>query len=283
MHTFYGRRLSASRIAAVIAGYIAALSAVAFFGFPCWWMLTSSIKSQTDLMANPPLWSFTPTFENFSELFGPMKASGPLLNSIIVVGISTAVTVLFGTMAAYALARYPIKGKTHFALEVLSIRLLPPIVSVIPLYLLSKWLGIFDTHLVLILIYALAGLPFVVWIMRLFIQDLPKSVEEAALVDGCSRFGVLMRITMPLLLPGLATVTVIVFMFAWNEYLFASLLTSSTAKTLPVLAAATLKPKAIAWGASSAIGVVMSLPVVVIVLMTQRYLVRGLTFGAVKG
>jgi multiple sugar transport system permease protein len=119
--------------------------------------------------------------------------------------------------------------------------------------------------------------------MRVFIQEIPQSIEEAALIDGCSHFQAFWRITLPLLLPGLAATMVIVFMFAWNEFLLASILTSREAKTLPVIAANAIKPKAISFGLASAAGVLMSLPVVVLVLMMQRYLVRGLTLGAVKG
>jgi multiple sugar transport system permease protein len=271
------------RIGSVAAAYLLAALALAFFAFPCFWMLTASFKSADDASALPPAWLFTPTIENFRELFYEMDAASALLNSLVVVGISTCLAMIFGSMAAYALARFSIKGKTVLALEILMVRMLPPIVSVIPLYLLAKMLGIFDTYWILIAVYTLAGLPFVVWVMRVFTQDIPRSVEEAALIDGCSRLGVLFRVTMPLLLPGLAATMVIVFMFAWNEFLFASLLTSAKAKTLPVLAAATIKPKAIAWGVASAVGVVMSVPVIVLVLLMQRYLVRGLTFGAVKG
>jgi len=271
------------RIGSVAASYLLAAIALAFFAFPCFWMLTAAFKNPDDAAALPPAWLFTPTIENFRELFYEMDAANALVNSLVVVGISTCLAMIFGSMAAYALARFSIKGKTVLALEILMVRMLPPIVSVIPLYLLAKQLGIFDTYWILIAVYTLAGLPFVVWVMRVFTQDIPRSVEEAALIDGCSRLGVLFRVTMPLLLPGLAATMVIVFMFAWNEFLFASLLTSAKAKTLPVLAAATIKPKAIAWGVASAVGVVMSVPVIVLVLLMQRYLVRGLTFGAVKG
>ncbi|MGD9536358.1 MAG: carbohydrate ABC transporter permease [Alphaproteobacteria bacterium] len=271
------------RIGSIAASYLLAVIALAFFAFPCFWMLTAAFKKPDDAAALPPAWLFSPTIENFRELFYEMDAASALVNSLVVVGLSTCLAMIFGSMAAYALARFSIKGKTVLALEILMVRMLPPIVSVIPLYLLAKQLGIFDTYWILIAVYTLAGLPFVVWVMRVFTQDIPRSVEEAALIDGCSRIGVLFRVTMPLLLPGLAATMVIVFMFAWNEFLFASLLTSAKAKTLPVLAAATIKPKAIAWGVASAVGVVMSVPVIVLVLLMQRYLVRGLTFGAVKG
>jgi len=270
------------RINAAVA-YVLALLAVAFFALPLFWIALSSVKSDADVSAYPPVWFFEPTLANFRELFVKLNAWDALLNSVFIVCISTILAMMLGTMAAYALARFSIRGKESVALQVLSIRMMPSIVSVIPLFIIARELGVFDTPWLLIVIYALNGLPFVVWVMRVFIQDVPKSIEEAAMIDGCGRYEVFLRITLPLVVPGLAAVLVIIFMFSWNEYLFASMLTSSEAKTLPVVAANAIKPKAIAWGLSSAAAVVMSLPVIILVLSAQRYLVRGLTLGAVKG
>ncbi len=266
-----------------ITAYVLAIAAALFFAFPIYWMASSSFKSEMDISAFPPIWSFGPTLDNYRQLFNELNAWDALINSALIVGMSTCVAMAAGTMAAYALARFEIKGKEVLAFEILSIRMLPPIVSVIPMFIIARQMGIFDTPWLLTAAYALSGLPFVVWVMRVFIQDIPQSIEEAAMIDGCSRFETFWRVTLPLLLPGLAATMVIVFMFAWNEFLLASMLTSQEAKTLPVIAANAIKPKAIAWGLASAAGVVMSLPVVVLVLLMQRYLVRGLTLGAVKG
>ncbi len=260
-----------------------ALAATLFFLFPIFWMASSSFKSDSDVGTFPPVWIFTPSLHSYRQLFDEMGALDALVNSCFIVGISTCLAMISGTLAAYAMARFDIKGKNVLAFEILSIRMLPPIVSVIPLFIIAKQLGIFDTPWLLIAAYTLSGLPFVVWVMRVFIQEIPQSIEEAALIDGCSRYQAFWRVTLPLLLPGLAATMVIVFMFAWNEFLLASILTSREAKTLPVIAASAIKPKAISFGLASAAGVLMSLPVVVLVLMMQRYLVRGLTLGAVKG
>jgi multiple sugar transport system permease protein len=265
------------------AYYALAVAATLFFAFPVFWMATSSLKSDNDISTYPPIWMFTPTLHSFRQLFDELGAWQAMLNSAFIVGIATCLAMMAGTLAAYALARFNIRGKNIIAFEVLSIRMLPPMVSVIPLFMIAKALGIFDTPWLLIAVYTLNGLPFVVWVMRVFIQEIPQSIEEAALIDGCSRFECFWRVTLPLLLPGLAATMVIIFMFAWNEYLLASILTSSDAKTLPVIAANAIKPKAISWGLASAAGVLMSLPVVVLVLLMQKYLVRGLTLGAVKG
>ena len=266
-----------------MALWLLALVVTAFFAFPIVWMALSSLKSEVDVATYPPLWIFTPSLHSYHQLFDEMSALDALINSAVIVGIATCLAMIAGTLAAYAMARFDIAGKNVLAFEVLSIRMLPPIVSVIPLFILAKQLGIFDTPLLLIAVYTLSGLPFVVWVMRVFIQEIPQSIEEAALIDGCSRYQAFWRITLPLLLPGLAATMVIVFMFAWNEFLIASILTSRDAKTLPIIAASAIKPKAISFGLASAAGVLMSLPVVILVLMMQRYLVRGLTLGAVKG
>ena len=273
----------ARRMAGVAGGYLFALLATAFFGLPLLWIALSSLKSEADVTAYPPVWLFTPTFSNYEELFLDLNALDALINSAFIVCISTLLAMIMGTMAAYAIARFSFRGRENLALQLLSIRMMPPIVSVIPLFIIARNLGVFDTPWLLIAVYALNGLPFVVWVMRVFIQDVPRSIEEAAMIDGCGRYEILWRITLPLVLPGLAAVLVIVFMFSWNEYLLASMLTSSKARTLPVLAATAIKPKAISWGLASAAAVVMSLPVIVLVLSSQRYLVRGLTLGAVKG
>ena len=273
----------AKATAANLAAYAGALAVTAFFAFPLVWMVMSSLKSDNDIASYPPVWVFTPTFEHYRAFFVDLGGLHAFWNSALIVVVSTALAMVMGTMAAYALARFNVKNRESIALQVLSIRMMPAIVSVIPLFIIAKSLGVFDTPWLLIVIYTLNGLPFVVWVMRVFIQDIPRSIEEAAMIDGCGRYEVFVRIMVPLLLPGLAAVLVIIFMFSWNEYLFASMLTSRSAVTLPVLAANAIKPKAIAWGLSSAAGVVMSLPVVVLVLSAQRYLVRGLTLGAVKG
>lgn len=263
--------------------WLLALVVTLFFIFPVFWMFSSAFKSDEVSSQYPPVFTFTPTFENFGKLFSELDAGSAMINSMFIVSMATLLAMIAGTMAAYALARFSLSGKNALALEILSIRMLPPIVSVIPLFIIARFLGVFDTPWLLIAVYALTGLPFVVWIMRVFIQDIPQSVEEAAMIDGCGRIEAFWRVTLPLLLPGLAATMVIVFMFAWNEFLLASLLTSSEAKTLPVIAANAIKPKAIAFGLACAAGVVMSLPVIVLVLLMQRYLVQGLTLGAVKG
>jgi len=262
--------------------YLGILAIVLVFLFPFYWMVTAAFKLPADVTSFPPKWVFTPTLQNFVELL-EYDVIQALANSVIVVGLSTLAGLLIGTMAAYALARFDIKGRDSIALDILSIRMLPPIVTVIPLFVIAKKLGLLDTHFLLVAIYTLSALPFVVWVMRVFIEEIPRSIEEAALIDGCTRLGALFRVTVPMMLPGLAATVVIVSMFAWNEYLFASLLTSSTAKTLPVMASITVKPRAISWGVASAAGVIMSLPVIVVAFAAQKYLVRGITFGVVKG
>ena len=273
-----------SRTIQNFGAYSGAVGALVFFLFPVLYMVTAAFKTSTDFgRGSSAFFVFDVTLDHFENLFTELGAGSATLNSLVIVAISTFSALILGTLASFAFTHYSIRGKSALLLEILSIRMFPPIVSAIPFFLLSQELGIHDTHLILILVYTLIGLPLVVWVMNAFMGEVPRSVEEAALIDGCTHLQVLYRITLPLLLPGIAATVMVVVLFAWNEYLFASLLTSSTAKTLPVIAAQALKPKAIAWGLASAAGVFMSLPVVALALILQRYLVRGLTFGALKG
>src|SRR5262249_36595667 len=226
------RAVMARRAGGALLYYVLAIAVAALFALPLAWMVLSSLKSDSDVSAYPRVWHFEPTLASYRQFFVTLNAWHALLNSALIVCLSTLLAMILGTTAAYALARLAVKRKESIALQILSIRMMPAIVSVIPLFIIAHRLGVFDTPWLLIVIYALNGLPFVVWVMRVFIQDVPTSIEEAAMIDGCSRYEVFLRITLPLVVPGLVAVLVIIFMFSWNEYLFASMLTSSHAKTL---------------------------------------------------
>src|SRR5262245_15107607 len=207
-----GRPLGAKYILQNVGAFAAAIAATLFFAFPIYWMVTSSLKSELDVASYPPVWLFTPTLDEYRKLFSELGAWDALVNSVFIVGIATCLAMITGTLAAFALARFDINNKNVIAFEILSIRMLPPIVSVIPLFMIARFFGIFDTPWLLIAIYLLNGLPFVVWVMRVFIQEIPRSIEEAALIDGCSQLECFVRVTLPLLLPGLAATMVIIFM-----------------------------------------------------------------------
>jgi multiple sugar transport system permease protein len=252
------------------------------FVFPYIWMVISSFKTPADIIAIPPKLVFTPTLENFHKLITDFHVVPAIWNSVIVVLMATTVAVLLGVMAAYALARFNFRGKNALALDILAIRMVPPIATAIPVYVIALKSGLFNTYWALVLVNAVFNIPLVIWVLRVFIEELPASIEEAALVDGCSRWRVLWSISFPLILPGITAVTILTAIFVWNEFLFANILTGPETKTLPVVVALSIQPRGVAWGIAAAGGTLVSLPIVLLLMIIQRYLVRGLTFGVVK-
>jgi multiple sugar transport system permease protein len=213
------------------------------------------------------------------------NASKFWMNSIVVALASTFLTCIIGSMAAYALAKTYLAAKLRqgLILWILLIRIFPPVTTAIPYYIIIKNLGLSDTWFSLILTYVSYGLPFVIWLMLGFFQDLPADIEKAAIVDGCGMWQRFYRVVLPLTLPGLTVTAIFAFIASWNEFLYASILTSYNAKTLPVVISGYMSDKYLRWGEMSALGTMMIVPVMVFSALTQRYLVRGLTFGAVKG
>jgi multiple sugar transport system permease protein len=262
---------------------LAALSAL----LPVYWMVTISLKREVDQFAVPPRWLFfTPTLTHYADAFVERSFGQYLLTSAIVAVSSTLCALTLGTLCAYALARFrlPAKLNTRLALWILSTRMFPPIVTVIPLFLLMRDVRLLDTRLSLVIVYTAFNLPFVVWMMRGFFAEIPPELEEAARVDGDSRMGALRRVMLPLVAPGLAATAVFCLIISWNEFLFALALTQTdAAMTLPVGIAGRVTQYEIKWDVMSAAGVVAMIPILVFALAVQRYLVRGLSLGAVKG
>ncbi|MGB9181127.1 MAG: carbohydrate ABC transporter permease [Pyrinomonadaceae bacterium] len=262
---------------------IATLAALA----PVYWTITISLKTNVDQFAVPPRWFiFHPTLEHYYDAFFARSFGQYLLTSAIVAVLSTLCAMLLGTLAAYALARFrlPHNLDTRLALWILSTRMFPPIVTAVPLFLLMRDAHLLNTRAALVVVYTAFNLPFVVWMMRGFFREIPREMEEAARVDGDSRLGALMRVVLPMVAPGLAATAVFCLIISWNEFLFALTLTQTdAAMTLPVGIAGRVTQYEIKWGVMSAAGVVAMLPILVFALAVQRYLVRGLSLGAVKG
>jgi multiple sugar transport system permease protein len=254
---------------------------------PVYWMVTISLKAEVDQFAVPPIWfAFQPTWEHYYDTFFVRPFGKYLLTSTIVAGASTALALLVGTLAAYSLARFrlPRNLPERLSLWIISTRMFPPIVTIIPLFLMMRDLRLLNTIPALIIVYTGFNLPFVVWMMRGFFEELPRELEEAALVDGDSRLGALVRVMLPLAAPGLAATAIFCLIICWNEFLFALILTQTEASiTLPVGMAGRVTQYEIQWGAMSAAGVVAMIPILVFAMAVQRYLVRGLSLGAVKG
>ncbi len=254
---------------------------------PVYWMTTISFKREVDQFALPPKWFvFTPTLEHYADAFINRSFGQYLFNSLFVAVVSTICALVIGTLAAYALARFrlPWNLDRKLALWILSTRMFPAIVTAVPLFLIMRALWLVNTRLSLIIVYTSLNLPFVVWMMRGFFAEVPRDLEEAAMVDGDSRMGALWRVVLPLVAPGLAATAVFCLIVSWNEFLFALVLTQTDdAMTLPVGIAGRVTQYGIKWGAMSAAAVVAMVPILVFALSVQRYLVRGLSLGAVKG
>jgi multiple sugar transport system permease protein len=258
------------------------LAVFLFAAFPFYWMVSSSFKTQTQILASPPVWLFHPTFGNYAQVFADEKVTRAVMSSLIVAVCSTGLSVALAAPAAYALARYDFRGKADLWFWFISNRFISPIVLALPIYIIARNLGLLDTHLVLILVYITFILPIVVWITTDYFRSIPKELEEAARLEGASQFDIFWRIYLPLSTPGLAVSAIFGFIFSWNELLYALVLTRRDVQTAPVVATSFMSGYEIPWGKIMATGTVIVLPVTVFALLVSRHMVRGLTMGATK-
>jgi multiple sugar transport system permease protein len=251
---------------------------------PFYWVAVTSIKPSDDLLATPPVWfPKHPTALHYATSLNHMRGWLGLKNSLIIASVVTVLAVLIGSAAAYSMARFRTGGK-HLAFWVLSQRFLPPIAVVIPVFLMFRTLGLVDSRLGLILLYTVFALPFTIWMMYAYFRQMPAELEEAALVDGCSRWQALWKVAWPLAAPGIVSAGAFAFIFSWTEFLFALVLTSTKAVTLPVVVAGTaVEFQGNLFGEASALTMVSLVPAVLLGILVQRHIVRGLTLGAVQG
>jgi multiple sugar transport system permease protein len=261
------------------------LLTVALTGFlllPVLWLLAMAFKPDDVMFARPTQWAFTPTLDHFDYVI-TSGFVGHLMTSVVLGLVSTALVVLIGTPAAYAFARFELRGRDDLFLFILATRMAPPICLVIPFYLIFIRLDLLDTFLGLTLAYMTFNLSFYIWVLRSFCRDLPVQLEEAAMVEGWSRFQVFLRVVLPLLRSGIVSTATLCFIFAWNEFLFAFMLGGQAVKTLPVAIPLLITAQGVRWGEMAVVGMVALLPVLVAVFFLQKHIVRGLTMGAVKG
>lgn len=268
-------------------GILAVSAGVALF--PVAWIVLMSLKAPLDAFALPPKILFLPTLESYRVLLlsGPQALAvdplASLRNSAIVSVLSTALSIGAAALAGYALARFRFRGRSLIAVGILATRMLPPIATIIPLFLLMLQARLLDTHLGLALAYTALNVPFATWMLRGFIEEIPVEVEEAAAVDGCSRLQALGRVVLPLVAPGLAATTIYAFLLAWNDFALALMLTSRNAKTLPLIVMSFISEEGVQWGPMAAAVVLILLPPLILVTVVQRHLAHGLTLGAVRG
>jgi multiple sugar transport system permease protein len=262
--------------------YAVAIAVTAIFLFPVYWLFIISFKTAEEIFSFPPTWwpdAFQ--FGNYAVLFRDGDAE-TVLNSLIIASSSTVLAMTIGTMCAYSIARFRTGGNL-FSDWILSNRMMPPIVVVFPIFLLYVQLGWVDSFHGLIILYTAFNLPYVIWMMRGYIQDIPLELEEAALVDGCSRWRVFTRVVWPMARSGLFATAVFTFLFAWNEFIFALVLSRNVVTTYPVQVTHYFGGQSNFWSKIAAMSILGTLPIFAAVLLMQRYLVRGLSMGAVKG
>ena len=260
-----------------------ALLVVAFL-LPMYWALVSSLSPEAELFATPSLWPRTLTLDHYRALFGERAFWIPIRNSLIVAGATTALCVTLGAPAAYALARLRFRGRDVLLATILVVTMFPQISIVSPLYLMLRAMRLLDTYPGLVLPYLTFAMPLTIWLLVGLYRQLPADLEEAALMDGATRWQAFTRIILPLAAPALATTAILTFIYCWNEFLFAlSFTLGPDRQTVPVAIALFRGRYQVPWGEILAAAVVATIPVALIVLIAQRRIVQGLTAGAVKG
>jgi multiple sugar transport system permease protein len=256
------------------------LFVVFLFLVPLVWMFLASLKTNLEVIDPTKLFDFTPTLKNYATVLGEQAFLPYILNSFIVATGATAIALLLGLPAAYAIARYKITNATAF---VLLARVIPGVSLLIPWYYIFSSIGLVGTYGVLILTHIFVTMPLIVAIMTSFFEGLPGELEEAAQIDGASKIAAFVRIVLPLSVPGIATATILSFIFSWNNFLFALVLSNQGTRTLPVAISNFTSYASVDWGGLMAASVVITVPVMLIALFSQKYVVSGLTAGATKG
>ncbi|MCK1609183.1 MULTISPECIES: carbohydrate ABC transporter permease [unclassified Bradyrhizobium] len=275
-------KLPARKARILALRYVGASVVTLLFLFPVYWLFMISFKTPDEIYHVPPLW--IPGQIQFSNCYVLFKDGDVLaiLNSLIVAGVSSGIAIVLGTLCAYSLARFGTGGE-NLAMWIISQRMIPPIAVVFPIFLIYVYFGLVDGYFGLILLYTAFNLPYVIWMMRGYIVDVPLELEESALVDGLTRWEVIWKVVFPMVRPGLMATSVFTFVFAWNDFLFALVLTRTEVITFPVMLTHYFGGQSNFWAKIAAMSVLGTLPIFVAVSVMQRYLVRGISLGAVKG
>ena len=276
------RARSIKRYAVRILIYTAIIVMCAWAVFPVFWMVSISLRQPIDTF-NPSVWIFTPTLVNYVAVFVEQDFLRFLINSVIVAVFATIVAMTVGTLAAYGFSRYKFKYSQVFLFILLFMRMIPSIAIVIPIFIIGRFMGVLDTRILLVVIYMIFNVPFTVWMMKGFFDEIPKEIEEAGMVDGCTSFQSLYMVILPIVKPGLVATAIFCVISSWNEFIFSLLLTSRVAMTSPTIVGRFLSVVGVAWGEMSAVGTMAIIPVLIFAMIVQKNMIRGLSFGAVKG
>jgi ABC-type glycerol-3-phosphate transport system permease component len=268
-----------------ILAYLVLLCYLLVAIFPLYWMIITGFKTNTEVYSDRPTYIIKhPTLRNFITIFKGRPTLYYFRNTMVVALVTTIICILVGTIAAFSFARYKYKGSSFIMFCILAVRIFPPISLIVPLYLMMSRLGLIDNLLGLIIVNIYLTLPFFIWIMKGFFESIPKELDEAARIDGCSRFQAFRLIIFPISFNGLAAASIITFMWTWNEFLFGQILAvTSAAKNISVGAVDFITDLNISWNQMCAYGFLASIPAFIFIILFQKYIVQGLTAGAVKG
>lgn len=250
------------------------------FFFPFYWLLATSLKNELDVTAIPPRLLFQPTLDNYVNIFANNDILHYAINSAIVALGACAIGLVFGLTASFGIARFRMG---RFALVVLLARIIPGMCLLLPWFILFQRTGLNNTYLGLILVHSIITLPLTIWILVGFFEDVPTELVDAAMIDGCSLTGALWRVILPIVMPGIVVAFILGFVGSWNEFLFSAILSGINTQTLPVVAYKQITPFLIDYGGIAAAAIVLTLPVLLLTLAVQKYVVKGLSLGAVKG
>jgi ABC-type glycerol-3-phosphate transport system permease component len=253
--------------------------------FPLFWTLSTSIKTRNDTFVLPPkFFNFEATWKNYIAIFDTRGFGQIYLNTVVITLASTVLCVLISTLAAYSLARSPrFRSRRPLEISMILVRAIPAIVIMVPLFTITSKLGVYDNHFALILMYAAVNVPFATWLMTSFVEQVPVTLEQSAAVDGAGRLQILWHVVLPLILPGMAATTIFVALLAWNEFLIPVMLAGNSAKTLPVFISGFISARNLDWGPMAAASSLAILPIAILTVLAQRWLISGLSSGAIKG
>jgi multiple sugar transport system permease protein len=248
--------------------------------FPIYWLLLTSVQPKSELMTSPPgFFTRDPTFSNYQFTFS--QTLRQFFNSLAIAACATVIAVAFGATSGYAFARYQVGG-SNLSFWVLSLKYFPPVVAIVPYFLMMQKLHLIDTVVAVIIPHLIITTPFAVWMIKGFIQEVPRELEEAAMIDGSSQVATLRIVTLPLIAPGLVVTALFCFIWSWNDFMFALILTRNVATTLPVTVSNLRDAHGLMWGQVSSTAALGTVPIIILAFILQKYLVRGLSLGALK-
>ncbi|MDE2820422.1 MAG: carbohydrate ABC transporter permease [Chloroflexota bacterium] len=266
-----------------LLAYLISLLAILITLFPIVWLLTISFKRQRDAFAMPPKFIFEPIWDHYLALLDKPGFVQAFLNTVYVTALGVLIAIVIAIFASYGIHRFRFRGKQLFGVWLLLAYMLPEFLFVIPMYVLYQKIGWYDTHIGLALVYQVHSLPFAVWLIRSFFKEVPSELDDASRIDGCSHLGTLRHVFIPLAAPGIAATAILTSIWIWNELTIALSLSFSEAQTITVAVASFRGYTSIAWGPMSAASIVAILPMLIFAVFAQKYIVKGLTLGSLKG